>query len=131
MKRLLSFLLGLCVLCICQGCSKNSSGTANSAATKRLRLAFVTNTTNEFWSIVRYGCNSVAHNLANVDVDFRFFTGSTSEEQNNILSDLLRKGVDGIAVSPIEAEKQTDFLNQVAAKTLLVCRSEEHTSELQ
>src|ERR1035441_1404214 len=121
MKRLLSFLLGLCVLCICQGCSKNSSGTANSAATKRLRLAFVTNTTNEFWSIVRYGCNSAAHNLTNVDVDFRFFTGSTVEQQNKILSDLVAKGVDGIAVSPIEAEKQKDFLAQIAAKTLLVC----------
>jgi ribose transport system substrate-binding protein len=121
MKRLLSFLLGLCVLCICQGCSKNSSGTANSAATKRLRLAFVTNTTNEFWSIVRYGCNSAAHNLTNVDVDFRFFTGSTVEQQNKILSDLVAKGVDGIAVSPIEAEKQKDFLDQIAAKTLLVC----------
>jgi len=121
MKSFRCLLPVLCILCICEGCSKNSSGTADNAATKKLRLAFVTNTTNEFWSIVRYGCNNAAHNLTNVDVDFRFFTGSTPEEQNNILSDLLRQGIDGIAVSPIEAQKQTDFLNQVAAKTLLVC----------
>src|SRR5487761_1962959 len=102
-------------------CDQKNSGTEQGAAPKKLRLAFVTNTTNDFWSIVRHGCNSAAENLGNVDVDFRFFTNSTVAAQEEILTALVAGGVDGIAISPIDAEKETDFLNQIAAKTLLVC----------
>src|ERR1043166_9875168 len=53
--------------------------------------------------------------------DFRIpATGGTAEQQQ-ILDDLLAKGVDGIAVSPISPDNQTDFLNKVAGQTLLVC----------
>lgn len=128
MKRFHLFAWALCVLCFCQGCTKNSSGTANDSKQKKLQLAFVTNTKNDFWSTVRHGCNSAAQNLGNVDVDFRFFTGTTVEEQDKILSDLVAKGVKGIAISPIDAEKQTDFLNQIAAKTLLVCVDSDATN---
>jgi len=121
MKKLPPFIGALCVLAFSQGCGNNHSGAANNSSQKKLRLAFVTNTTNEFWAIVRHGCNSAAQNLGNVDVDFRFFTNSTVEAQEEILSALVASGVDGIAISPIDAEKQTAFLNQIAAKTLLVC----------
>jgi ribose transport system substrate-binding protein len=121
------FTLALCVFAFCQGCGEDNKGTANSNGTtnapssKKRRLAFVTNTTNDFWATVRHGCQSAAQNLGDVDVDFRFFTNSTIEAQQEILKGLVASGVDGIAISPIDAEKQTDFLNQVAAKTLLVC----------
>ena len=121
MKKLHLFILGLSVLAFCQGCDKNNSGTTNDKTQKKLRLAFVTNATNDFWAITRHGCDSAAQKLGNVEVDFRFFTGSTAEAQQEILSALVASGVDGIAISPIDAEKQTDFLNQIAAKTLLVC----------
>jgi ribose transport system substrate-binding protein len=123
MKKFPFLSLALCVLFFCPSCNKDKgdSAAAGDKTQKRLRLAFVTNTTNEFWAITRHGCRSAAQKLGNVDVDFRFFTGSTVAAQQEILNDLLNKGVDGIAISPIDAEKQTDFLNQVAAKTLLVC----------
>jgi len=121
MKKFPLLVLALCVLCFTQSCDKNGSGTASGPAQKKLRLAFVTNTKNDFWSTVQHGCNSAAQNLGNVDLDFRFFTGSTVEEQEKILSDLVANGVDGIAISPIDAAAETDFLNQIAAKTLLVC----------
>lgn len=121
MKKLHLSLLALGLLALFQGCDQKNSGTEQGAAPKKLRLAFVTNTTNDFWSIVRHGCNSAAENLGNVDVDFRFFTNSTVAAQEEILTALVAGGVDGIAISPIDAEKETDFLNQIAAKTLLVC----------
>jgi ribose transport system substrate-binding protein len=121
MKRLHVFLLVLFALGLGPAYSQNSREATNASPSRKVRLAFVTNTTNEFWSQVRHGCNSAAFNLTNVEVDFHFFTGSTVEEQNKVLSDLVAKGVEGIAVSPIEAEKQTDFLDQIAAKTLLIC----------
>lgn len=70
---------------------------------------------------MQHGCNLAAQNLGNVDVDFRFFTGATVAEQQQVLNDLVASGVDGIAFSPIDAAKQADLLNPIAAKTLLVC----------
>jgi len=124
MKTLPSFLLTLCLLAFGSGCdNKTATPTTdnNSSAPKKLRLAFVTNATNDFWAITRHGCDSAAQKLGNVDVDFRFFSGTTVAEQQAIMTNLVAGGVDGIAVSPIDVDKQTDFLNQIAAKTLLVC----------
>lgn len=123
MKKLIPLALGLCVLVCGQGCDKNNatSTPANDAAPKKFKLAFVTNTTNVFWATVRGGCKNAAQNLGDVTVDFHFFTGATADEQNAVVNDLVASGVDGIAISPIDAEKQTEFLNGVAAKTLLVC----------
>src|SRR5579859_8112816 len=99
MKKLHFFILAWCVGCFFQGCEKNnSSGTANGPAGKKLHLAFVTNTKNDFWTSVRHGCNSAAQNLGNVDVEFHYFTGTAADEQNKMVSDLVAQGVDGIAI---------------------------------
>ena len=126
MRTITPILLGLFVLACGQGCNERNSASANKPSSKdpsakTLRLAFVTNTKNDFWETVRHGCNSAAQNLGNVALDFRFFTNSTVEAQETIVNDLVAGKVDGIAISPIDADKQTDFLNQIAAKTLLVC----------
>jgi ribose transport system substrate-binding protein len=121
MKKLLILALGLCFAWLGQGCDRDASTSASNAGTKKYHLAFVTNTKNDFWTSVRYGCNCAAQNLGDVDVQFRFFTGSTAEEQDQILNELVAAGVDGIAISPIDAAKQAEFLKQIAAKTLLVC----------
>ncbi len=121
MKKLPLLIVVLCVGAFCQGCGQNNSRTAHVPAQKKVRLAFVTNTSNDFWAIVRHGCDNAAQILENVDLDFRYFTNSTVEAQEAMVNDLVASGVDGIAISPIDAEKETDFLNQIAAKTLLVC----------
>jgi ribose transport system substrate-binding protein len=41
-------------------------------------------------------------------------------DQKRMLEDLITKGIDGIAVSPIDPTNQTELLNQAAAKTLLI-----------
>jgi ribose transport system substrate-binding protein len=84
-------------------------------------MAFVANTADEYWAIVHLGCDYATRLLGDVDLDFRFPAEHTAKAQQEILSDLVASGVDGIAISPIDAENQTDFLNNIAAKTLLVC----------
>lgn len=121
MKRLRFFAVALLLLCLCPGCGNDHGQTASGSKTGKFRLAFVTNTRNDFWQTVCRGCNGAVESVGDVDLDFRFFTGSTVEEQDAMVSDLVAKGVNGIAISPIDAAKQTDFLNQIAAKTLLVC----------
>ena len=90
-------------------------------AGKKLKLAFVTNNGTTFWTIARAGCEDAEKTLGNVDVDFRIPSTGGAGEQQQILDDLVAKGVDGIAVSPIDPANQTGFLDRIASQTLLIC----------
>jgi ribose transport system substrate-binding protein len=98
-------------------CNKDSS----AGSGKKLKLAFVSNNAATFWTIARSGCESAEKELGNVEVDFRIPSTGGAAEQQQIIDDLLAKGVDGIAVSPIDPANQTAFLNRVAEQTLLIC----------
>ena len=111
----------LCALALCQGCDNKSSGTANGAAQKKLRLGVVINAPSDYMSFVRLGCDFIVRGDGNVDLDFRIPADNTVASQQEIVSNFIAGGVDGIAISPIDADKQTDFLNQIAAKMPLVC----------
>lgn len=107
----------LCLAAWCPGCDSGGS----AAAQKKLHLVFVANTPDDYWSVVRLGCDTATRELGDVDLDFRFPAKPTVEAQQELINSLLAGGADGIAVSPIDAENQTEFLNGIAAKTLLVC----------
>ena len=127
MKKIQALLLALCVGVIISGCSKSETPKPNAdsgsapAAGKKLKLAFVSNNAATFWTIARTGCEAASADLGNVDVDFRIPSTGSAAEQQQILDDLVAKGVDGIAVSPIDPKNQIDFLNKIAANTLLIC----------
>jgi ribose transport system substrate-binding protein len=91
------------------------------AAAKQLKLAFVTNNASDFWTIARSGCNKAAEELPNVKLEFKIPGDGSAATQRRILDDLLAKGIDGIAISPIDPANQTPFLNEVAKQTLLIC----------
>lgn len=88
---------------------------------KKLKLAFVTNNASSFWTIARAGTVEALKELPNVEVEFKIPSDGTAAQQRQVLDDLLAKGIDGIAVSPIDPANQTEFLNKVASQTLLVC----------
>lgn len=121
MKKLLLLTAALCGLVLFLGCDNHSGAAAPDPARKKLHLAFVANSPGEYWAIVNLGCDIAAQQLGDVDLDFRFPTEATVAAQQEILTKLVAAGVDGIAISPIDADKQTEFLNNIAAKTLLVC----------
>jgi len=109
------------------GCGRSSvpDATAPDAAapepeTKKLRLAFVTNNASTFWTIARKGCETAVQDLGDIELDFRIPSGGSAAEQQQLLDDLMAKGVDGIAVSPVDPANQTEVLNKVAAQTLLI-----------
>ncbi len=97
------------------------AGADDAAPKKKLRLAFVTNNAATFWTIAKAGCNDAQKELGNVEFTFRIPSTGGVAEQQRILDDLVAAGVDGIAVSPIDATNQTDFLNKIADQTLLIC----------
>jgi len=113
-------LTALCVALIVAGCGKNDGATSGGTG-KKLKLAFVSNNASSFWTIARAGTADAVKELTNVEVDFRIPSSGGAAEQQQILDDLLAKGIDGIAVSPIDPANQTDFLNKVAGQTLLIC----------
>ncbi len=115
MKKIQFLLAALCavaVVSIVASCGKHE---------KKIKLAFVSNNAATFWTIARTGCEAAAKDLGNVEVDFRIPSTGSAAEQQQILDDLVAKGVDGIAVSSIAPKDQTDFLNKIAAQTLLIC----------
>src|SRR5688572_26972323 len=90
-----------------------SPGPTDSSA-KTLKVAFVTNNASDFWTIARKGCEKADGELANVDVEFKIPSDGTAAEQRRVIDDLLAKGVQGIAVSPVDPANQTQMINDVA-----------------
>ena len=120
-------LLAFCLATVFTSCGNkdNVSGgpgsTPGGGVAHKRKLAFVSNNAANFWTIARAGCNDAAKELGDVDVDFRIPSTGSAAEQQQILDDLLARGEDGIAVSPIDPKNQIDFLNKIASQALLIC----------
>jgi ribose transport system substrate-binding protein len=92
------------------GCTRQSTSTH--------RLAFITNNAADFWTIARKGTEKADAELADVTVQFRMGDG-TAAAQKRIVDDLLAKGVEGIAISPVDPANQTAMLNDVAQRAVV------------
>jgi len=98
------------------------AGCANSAdktKSKQVKLAFVTNTPADFWTLARKGTEAADKELDNVDVEFQIADG-TAADQRRIVDDLLTKGVTGIAISPVDPANQTQMINDIAEKGVVI-----------
>ena len=104
--------LFVCLTLACGG------GGAGDAAPEVPRLAYVTNGVASFWVIAEAGVQAAGTDLG-VDVDV-LMPAEGIADQKRMLEDLLTRGVDGIAVSPIDPANQTELLNQIAQRTHLI-----------
>jgi len=94
---------------------------AKADAGKKWKLAFVTNNASDFWTICRAGCNKAAEENPNIDLDFEILGDPTAAGQKRVMDDLLARGIDGIAVSPVDPTNETPMLNDDAKQTLIFC----------
>jgi ribose transport system substrate-binding protein len=106
------------VLLAAAGCGGGESASAAQPG-GRPQLAFVTNCVASFWTVATFGVAKARQDFG-VDVDVRMPPDGTVEQQKRFLDDLLAKGVQGIAVSPIDPANMTALLDRVAERTLLV-----------
>ena len=105
-------------------------GGQQAPAGKRLRLAFVTNNASDYWTIARKGTEKAVQELGNVDLEFRMPGEGSAAEQKRIVDDLLAKGVDGMAISPVDPANQTQMIND-AARQILVLTQDSDAPESQ
>jgi ribose transport system substrate-binding protein len=123
----LACLLSLAAACAQQGGGGGGTNTANGGGANTSgggaggskRLAFVTNNASDFWTIARKGVEKADAELADVTAEFKIPSDGTAAEQKRIVDDLLAKGVDGIAISPVDPDNQTGLINEVSQKTLV------------
>lgn len=121
--RLISvFVCTLVLTVLLTSCQPNNSGTntATGGAGTKHKLAFVTNNASDFWIIARKGTEKAAKDIPNIEVEFRIPSDGTAAEQQRVIDDLLAKGIEGIAISPVDPKNQTQMLNRAASQSLVV-----------
>lgn len=100
-------------------CLVSSCGDGDDAG--KIRVAFVTNNPSDFWTYARAGCRQAEKDF-NVVVEFKMPAGDDkAAEQKRICEDLVSKGVEGIAISPNDAENQIEMINKIAESVHVIC----------
>jgi ribose transport system substrate-binding protein len=114
MARLRRLAPALLAIALASGCQR-----AGDESAKVVKLAFVTNNTSEFWKIASNGVHKYERE-GKVQVDIKMPPNGKTEEQNQILENLVSQGYDAIAVSVIAPKDQVAALNNVASKARLI-----------
>ena len=94
-----------------------TSSTGAPSGGKTHKLAFVTNNASDFWTVARKGVEKAEGELG-TKVEFQIPAGGAAE-QTKIINDLVSKGTEGIAMSPVDPANQTDLINQTSEKALV------------
>jgi ribose transport system substrate-binding protein len=109
------------------GCSNSSDpgstgGTGGAGETTisadAPKVAYVTNGIASFWVIAEKGAMDAGKEF-DADVTVRMPPNGV-EDQKRMCQDLLAQGIDGIAISPIEAVNQGDLLDEISDRTNLI-----------
>ena len=116
--RFVLVLVGLTAL-LSRCASSDRTDNTTGSGEKQWKVAFVTNNTSDFWTIAQRGVEKADSELTDVTADFRLNSDGSAAEQKRIVDDLLVRGVDGIAMSPVSPENQTGLINDAAKKALI------------
>jgi ribose transport system substrate-binding protein len=112
----------------CQPGANTATGNGTSPVGKDIKLAFVTNNASDYWTIARKGVEKADSELADVSVEFRLPGDGTAAEQKRIIDDLVSKGTNGIAISPVDPDNQTQLINDTAKKALVITQDSDAPS---
>lgn len=82
------------------------------------RFAYVTNGVDPFWNVAGAGARAAAEEF-DVEVDLVFPEGGAVDQKQKV-EDLLVRGVDGIAISPVDGENMVSLINDAAEKAVVI-----------
>ena len=97
-------------------------GGPGASQPKRPRFAFVVNVpTDRFWDIAYAGCLKAASE-ENVTVEFHAPNEATAQQQKQIVESLMSRGLDGLAITPLNPESLSAVLDQAAEMFPVICQ---------
>jgi ribose transport system substrate-binding protein len=101
------------------GTATNESGTTTPTGSGRVSVAFVTNQIADFWKIAEAGCEAAAKEF-DVDVQVIMPPEASAVVQKQKVEDAMTSGIQAIAISPLDADNQVEWINSIAAKIPLI-----------
>ena len=111
----------ICLLALVFAMSVSCDSPAPRAPKTVKTVAFITNTTSNFWTIARKGCEKADTELADVTVAFKTTNTGAVDEQNRLIRDTLNiDEADAIAISPVDPVGQKSVLNEAARRALVI-----------
>jgi ribose transport system substrate-binding protein len=99
------------------GCTSRESADPTASKEGAPSFAFITNGVADFWEHAQAGANAAGEKLG---VDVTVIMPNNMTDQTRKIEDLLIRGTDGIAISPIDPANQVEVINQAAAETNLI-----------
>ena len=85
----------------------------------KVKLAFVTNATADFWSYGKAGAEKAESEFDDIEIEFKMGDG-TAAKQREICDALLVRGFKGIAISPPNPSGQQQMINDWAKKSTII-----------
>lgn len=100
----------------CKKSEPASGGTGKPG--KKLKIAYVTNGVDPFWNTAAAGVKAAAKEFG-VEAEVHM-PPKGAVDQKRIVESLLIAGVDGMAISPVDARNQVDLINEAAGVTKVI-----------
>jgi len=107
--------MGVGMILLGSGCDQKDSATGSD-----ISLAFVAGASTDFWTFAKRGCEKAERELEGVRIEFRFTTDGTAVEQRRVLEDLQTRGIDGLAVTPLDPANQGPLIDRLAGQIPVV-----------
>ena len=96
-----------------------AAGATPALAQQKKLLAFVVNSSSDFWTFARRGIEKANKEHPAYDMELVIPSQAAAAEQRRIVDELLARRVAGIAISPINPASSTEMLNRAAAQAPL------------
>jgi ribose transport system substrate-binding protein len=97
----------------------SDAAAATTEPAKRQSVAFVTNQIADFWKIAEAGCIAASKEL-DIGVQVLMPPEASAVVQKQKVEDVLTTGVDAIAISPLDADNQVEWINSIGDKVPLI-----------
>ena len=112
----------VCAVAIALGLAISCSSSPPTKTQKPVKMvAFITNSTSDFWKIARKGTENADTEMTDVAVAFKTTNTGAVDEQNGLVRHALDvEEADAIAISPIDPTAQKTVINNAAERALVI-----------
>jgi ribose transport system substrate-binding protein len=107
-------ILALAAVTSLAGCDKSET---SSSGKGKVKVAYVTNGIDPFWNVAAAGAKAGAKEF---DAEVEILMPKDLPDQKRMIEGLLARGIDGIAISPIDATNQVGFIDEAAGRTNVI-----------